>query len=1247
MTDGVKISVLTLLPAFTGRERIPVALDGGNYGATPAQLLDYLQAAGFNRVPVAADQIATAFDTAQFLNGNLLTGASDGDGDTVAIGQVTYGGTNVQIGAAFQALYGVFFVSGNGDWSYTLGSSARALTTGDVEHEIFTFVASDGRGGISTKHLTVTITGTNSAPIVSYVNGETPVNQVLAGNLIYRLAFDPETSVSIASYTIAGVGGTQAVGGNVTISGVGTINIAVDGDYTFTPLTGFVGPAPLITYLVTDGVNYVPGYLTIAVNPSIAGSQPIVLFTDVPSAPVDDGTGVAAGGAVLHIHGVRLGDPSGLGTTTRVFIGGIEVGTYVAMDTDPYAKPGFGRQRIAVRVGALGGATLGQPLHVKVVTGGQESNTDAVFTPNPGRILYVAQDGNDSTAVYGDPTHPWRYLQTTDRHGAYGAARAGDQIVVRAGIGGASWTDTGYSTAWLRFRDAAQQGSNPTGAAGTGWISIVGYPGEVVKYQTAAGTKGGIQGPGQDVTGVTGDFVSISNLRIAVSGGATRDAGPVNMQYNAQNCRVVGCELGPWVAGDSAVLNCAGVSGQGNFFKILGCHIHSIEGTSALQNHGVYPGTNSYGWEIAYNWIHDISGGSHLSFNDSDGGTGTFETPFGVWQGFTNISVHHNWFENAAKYCLSFNDVGAQQGQLDFRFTCNMVIGTGLPPFHFGTTTTTSDGLVAFNTIYNCNVTPSGGNAMVRNDGWQQTPGRSIKFYDNIFAFGPGTVVGTGWLNDTTGFSNGITWSRNLYWVNGDTTAPSPTMDSLAVIGNPQFTNAGSGDFTLQSSSPAVNAATQALPAGVLVLDDYTGQIPRFAGGGPDLGCFEYASPAPYIITPPHFTGGPQVTTLTSATFGSWANSPSSLSGQFRLGGTPDGSAIPGPGPGTITFVAGDERQHAFFDITATNGSGSTVYTLDLGIVAVGPGAPVNTALPVVSGPLAAGTTSNLSDGTWTGASHGFAYDWLHDSTVIVGETANAYLKVAGDVGHMITGRVYALDPVNGAQLVASVAVGPITPAPADPVVVQSVAHSLTASTNQAFTFPGAVASGDLVLIFLAEWDNAPFNSHFSDTQGHVTSDMTRTTATLYNSTNPWIGWAYVKTNAAAGAGAYTMTVNPDSGQGGAAVAMHITGLDPTTVQDIPPDNNQGLGTAITLTATAATTQAKDQVCVGVGVVGIGHTITGYGPDWELVDHADGLYNGAWVFQRKESAVETFTFSATIDASTGWIAQSFVVKGST
>lgn len=1248
MTTNKRITDLDNLPSpLTGAEYIPIVQGSVTYKTTAANIRDWANT-GVNHAPYSLSFSTSSDDTAATQSGNLLTGAGDVDGDPISIVGLSYAGTSFPIATALHAAYGTMYVGTDGSWTYTLGSAARALTTGDVVHEIFTYVIGDGKGGLSTQPLTVTIIGTNSAPIVSSVNGSTPLNQVLTGNMLYRLAFDYETAVTIGSYTIAGMSGNQTLGANVTITGVGTINITAAGDYTFTPVTDFVGPVPLITYQVTDGVNNTPAYLTLAVNPSIAGNQPVVLYTDVVSGPVDDGSGVNAGGACLHIHGVRFGDPSGLGTTTKVYIGGVEVGTYIVMDTDPYAKPGFGRQRIAVRVGALTGLTLGKPYHIDVVVGSQHSNTDSVFTPNPGRIFYVSKTGNDSSAVIGDINHPYRYLQGTtigSTVGVYPHMRAGDQVLVR-GDGGADWTDIGRVDTWMRFLDAPQQGSIPAGTMGTGWISIMGYPGEVVKYRTVAGMRGGFQGPGQNITGVTGDFVSFSNFRIRVDGGAQRDAGPINMQYNAQRCRVVGNELGPWVAGDSQVLNCAGVSGQGNFFDVIGNHIHDIEGTSALQNHGIYPGTNSYGWTIDHNWIHDITGGSLISFNDSDGGTGTFDTPFGTWTGFTNIKVRHNWLENSAKYAVSFADVGTGLGDLNFQITNNVIIGTGLPPIRTGTTTLTSDGTVAFNTFYNCNVSTSGGNGMYRNDGWQQSPGHSIKLYDNIFAFGPSTVHGTGWMNDYSGLSSGVSWARNLYWNNGDTSAPAPTMDSLAVVGDPKFTNAGSSDFSLLSTSPAINSGTQALPTGVKVGDDYTCQITRQPGGAPDIGAFEFTTPSPFLITAPTSSGGPQVGVATSINIGSWGNTPTGYSRRYSVNGTLVGSADTGTGSFSYTPVAADANKPLACEFTVSNGAGSTFQVFSIGTIAAGAGHPTFTANPTISGTAQVTQTLTCSAGTTSGTVDSETYAWNHydgGANTPTGDTGNTVVLASDDYGHQMTCTVTLHNSVTGDVLYTTAPTSTVAAAPANPTIRQQKSFNLPANTATAMAFDTDVLNGSLIAFYAVSWDQAPYNFIMTDSRGHVNADFTLGTAYATAGDNPHTQFVWIRSGAS---GAYSATFNPQSEAGNAVVIMlEIQNPDPTTVLDIVQDHADGTLAAVSLTATHAATKPNDLILVGVAAWGTAHTFTD-DTGWTTVLKKDGTYFTANLFYRKLTAVETFAFTTTIDAAVTSNASSMVIKGS-
>ena len=383
-------------------------------------------------------------------------------------------------------------------------------------------------------------------------------------------------------------------------------------------------------------------------------AEPYLAYTDTLSGPVSGGEGNQ--GSYLSVFGTNLGSAAGLGTTTKVYIGSVEVANYRYLGASKAAK--LGLQQLTVQVGNLGSPALGAALPVKVVVNGVVSNVNHTFTPNPGRILFVALNGNDSTAVAGDITRPWRYMQTSSRGGAYATLRAGDHIVVRGG----NWSDVGFETAWLRFRDPAQKGSLPTGASGTGWIHITAYPGNVngnriedVHYSTPAGQKGGIHGPASAYYGTTGEYVSISNLRMDVNANATSDAAPINLQSSGGNWRVVNNELGPWPAAINS--KAAGVSGHGTNVKVLGNHIYGMHCTGAQENHGIYADSGASNWEIGYNHIHDITGGNLIQFFDNVGlaGNNYSGLPTG-WVGFTGMQIHHNWLENSSKYGLNMAD---------------------------------------------------------------------------------------------------------------------------------------------------------------------------------------------------------------------------------------------------------------------------------------------------------------------------------------------------------------------------------------------------------------------------------------------------------------------------------------------------------------------------------------------------------------------------------------------------------------
>jgi hypothetical protein len=571
-------------------------------------------------------------------------------------------------------------------------------------------------------------------------------------------------------------------------------------------------------------------------------SVPFVHFTDTLSAPTSHGENGLGG--YLSIFGTNFGTASGLGTSTKVYIGGAEVANYRYLGPAKVAGK-LGLQQISVQVGSLGGAAVGTPLPVKVVVDGVASNVGNTFTPTAGHVLFVSLTGSDSTAKLDDPTHPYRSLQDMSTYkGAYFTMDAGDQVVLRAG----SWNDTkGTDTTWMRFGAGPYARNGRPGA----WIHITAYPGPIkgnviedVHYTTPSGASGGIAGPWSAIAGTSGEYIAVSNLRFDVAGGANRDAAPVNFQYTAGHWRVVNNEIGPWVAGTSVTLNAAGVSGHGDGMAILGNHIHDIAGTADLQNHGVYADTTAQNWEVAFNWIHDMTGGSLVQFNDNEGGAGSYALPHGgTWPGFTGILIHHNWLENAAKYGVNFNDQGSvKAGMYDGKIWNNVIIGTQLPPLRINSTQPTQTLWFAFNTLYNDMTLASGtGNGYVRQEGWADMAGVHNVFYDNVFVIGPRTVADTQWfanVGGTAATAKTYDFKRNLYYGDGQSPAsPSTIGDSAAVVGDPQFTSSVSSDFSTRATSLVRKAATQALPSGFVVTDDITGKVSR-APGTSDLGAF-------------------------------------------------------------------------------------------------------------------------------------------------------------------------------------------------------------------------------------------------------------------------------------------------------------------------------------------------------------------------------------------------------------------------
>ena len=568
------------------------------------------------------------------------------------------------------------------------------------------------------------------------------------------------------------------------------------------------------------------GLFTAASPPSPAASPsapaqptrtaPVILYTDAPSGPTSGGENNHGG--YLSIFGKNFGDRSGLGTKTKVFVGTAEVANY------RYLGPSvvFGKQRIeqlTVQVGALGKMKTGTPAPVKVVVNGVASNTDQTFTPSGGRVLFVGLNGNDANAAPNDIKRPWRHLQDQPaQRGAYFAMRAGDQVVIRGG----KWSDAdGIDTTWMRFgKDATKKGT------ATGWIHITAHPGPIngnaienVSYVAPTDKAGGIQGPWSAIRGVSGSYISVSNLHLAASATTKSDGAPINTQYSDGPWRIVNNELGPWPSTLAAPENAkaGGVAGGGNPLTVYGNYIHDIDCASGrtynpLENHGIYI-DNDGAYDIGWNAIFAIRGGNGVqTYNNGSGGS----------QVTNNVSIHHNFFYGSTgKHGVNIAD-GSGAG---FKVFNNVITDTTGAGIRFNSTEIRAK--IWNNTLFNVNRSRNPRLGALANDSTGKPGG--IDVANNIIWPFPGTAYTGG----TVGFGSESAWTNNLFY--GAPDAPDKSTATNAVVANPQLANPGM-DFRLQPSSPAKDKGAASV-AGV-VTNDFNG-VPRPQGSGFDIGAFE------------------------------------------------------------------------------------------------------------------------------------------------------------------------------------------------------------------------------------------------------------------------------------------------------------------------------------------------------------------------------------------------------------------------
>lgn len=156
------------------------------------------------------------------------------------------------------------------------------------------------------------------------------------------------------------------------------------------------------------------------------------------------------------------------------------------------------------------------------------------------------------------------------------------------------------------------------------------------------------------------------------------------------------------------------------------------------------------------------------------------------------------------------------------------------------------------------------------------------------------------------------------------------------------------------------------------------------------LGIEVFAAPLPVNTVAPVVSGTAQVGQTLTCSTGTWTNSPTGYSYQWKSNGSNVGAD-----QDAYVTVADDVGNTIQCVVTASNADGSGEPANSNTTSEVLPAAPVNTVPPAVtpsSGNV--GDTFTCDTGTWTGEPTGYAYQWKLDGEN-VGTNQNTYVPVA------------------------------------------------------------------------------------------------------------------------------------------------------------------------------------------------------------------------------------------------------------
>ncbi|WP_277594525.1 VCBS domain-containing protein [Pseudomonas chlororaphis] len=391
--------------------RVVATDNSGAANAASATQTVSITITGSNDAPVLSfasgnDAGAVQEDTTLSVSGQFSS--ADIDHDASAIWSINGSPTGT---------YGSIAVDGSGQWTYTLAngtdgvaSAVQSLKAGESHDEVFSVQVSDGLGGVDTQLVTITVTGSNDAPVLSFATGND------AGAVQEDTTLSVSGQFSSTDIDHAATATWSIVGANT--GSFGSIAVDSSGQWTYTLANGTDGVAGAVQSLkageshdevfsvqVSDGLG---GVDTQLVTITVTGSNdaPVLSFASGNDA------GAAQEDTTLSVSGQFSSADIDHDASAIWTINGSPTGSYGSIDVDSTGQWTYtlanGTDGVAGAVQSLkAGESHDEVFRVQVSDGlgGVDTQlvTITVTGSNDAPVLSFAS-GNDAGAAQEDTT---------------------------------------------------------------------------------------------------------------------------------------------------------------------------------------------------------------------------------------------------------------------------------------------------------------------------------------------------------------------------------------------------------------------------------------------------------------------------------------------------------------------------------------------------------------------------------------------------------------------------------------------------------------------------------------------------------------------------------------------------------------------------------------------------------------------------------------------------------------------------